>query len=36
MNAKADQKERSHETILDSAARLLRQRGISGRALRTS
>jgi TetR/AcrR family transcriptional repressor of nem operon len=30
MNAKADQKERSHETILDSAARLLRQRGISG------
>jgi TetR/AcrR family transcriptional repressor of nem operon len=30
MNAKAEQKERSHETILESAARLLRQKGISG------
>jgi TetR/AcrR family transcriptional repressor of nem operon len=30
MNAKADQKERTHETILDSAARLLRAKGISG------
>jgi TetR/AcrR family transcriptional repressor of nem operon len=30
MNAKAERKERSHETILDSAARLLRERGISG------
>jgi len=30
MNAKLEQKEKSHETILDSAARLVRQRGISG------
>lgn len=30
MNAKQEQKERSHETILDSAARLLRTNGISG------
>jgi TetR/AcrR family transcriptional repressor of nem operon len=30
MTAKSEQKERSHETILDSAARLLRHRGISG------
>src|SRR5579862_8577658 len=30
MNAKAEQKERSHQTILESAARLLRERGIAG------
>jgi TetR/AcrR family transcriptional repressor of nem operon len=30
MNAKVEQKERSHETILASAARLVRERGISG------
>jgi TetR/AcrR family transcriptional repressor of nem operon len=30
MNAKVDQKERSHETILDSACRLLREKGIAG------
>lgn len=30
MNAKLEQKEKSHETILESAARLLRERGISG------
>jgi TetR/AcrR family transcriptional repressor of nem operon len=30
MNAKLEQKERSHETILQSAARLVRERGISG------
>jgi TetR/AcrR family transcriptional regulator, transcriptional repressor for nem operon len=30
MNAKAEQKERSHETILRSATRLLRERGIVG------
>lgn len=30
MNAKAEQKARSHETILASAARLLRERGIGG------
>jgi TetR/AcrR family transcriptional regulator, transcriptional repressor for nem operon len=30
MNAKAERKERSHETILESAARLLREKGISG------
>jgi TetR/AcrR family transcriptional repressor of nem operon len=30
MNAKAEQKERSHETILASAARLLRERGVAG------
>ncbi len=30
MNAKMEQKERSHETILESAASLLRARGISG------
>ncbi len=30
MNAKAEKKERSHESILDSAARLVREKGISG------
>jgi TetR/AcrR family transcriptional repressor of nem operon len=30
MNAKVEQKERSHETILGSAARLLREKGIAG------
>jgi TetR/AcrR family transcriptional repressor of nem operon len=30
MNAKAEQKERSHERILESASRLLRARGIAG------
>src|SRR5438132_14389156 len=30
MNAKVEQKERSHETILQSASRLLRERGVSG------
>lgn len=30
MNAKAEQKKRTHEAILRSAARLLRQRGIAG------
>jgi TetR/AcrR family transcriptional repressor of nem operon len=30
MNVKAEKKERSHETILESAARLVRERGISG------
>jgi TetR/AcrR family transcriptional repressor of nem operon len=30
VNAKADQKERTHDTILESAARLLRAKGISG------
>jgi TetR/AcrR family transcriptional repressor of nem operon len=30
MNAKVDQRERSHETILESASRLLREKGISG------
>jgi TetR/AcrR family transcriptional repressor of nem operon len=30
MNAKAEQKEKSHETILASAARIVRERGISG------
>jgi TetR/AcrR family transcriptional repressor of nem operon len=30
MNAKADQKERSHEAILTSAASLLREKGITG------
>jgi TetR/AcrR family transcriptional repressor of nem operon len=30
MTAKAEQKERSHGTILESAARLLRERGIAG------
>jgi len=30
MNAKVEKKERSHESILDSAARLVRERGISG------
>src|SRR3954463_13771201 len=30
MSAKIEQKERSHETILESAARLVRERGISG------
>jgi TetR/AcrR family transcriptional repressor of nem operon len=30
MNAKEEQKQRSHATILESAARLIRQRGIGG------
>jgi TetR/AcrR family transcriptional repressor of nem operon len=30
MSKKAEQKEQSHQTILDSAARLLRERGIAG------
>ena len=30
MNAKTEQKEQSHETILESAARLLREKGIAG------
>src|SRR5712664_3202269 len=30
MKAKAEQKERSHESILQSAARLIREKGISG------
>ena len=30
MNAKLERKERSHETILASAERLLRERGIAG------
>src|SRR3954451_14114598 len=30
MNAKLEQKEKSHATILESAARLLRERGIGG------
>ncbi len=30
MNAKLERKEKSHETILESAARLVRERGISG------
>ncbi|WP_394845283.1 TetR/AcrR family transcriptional regulator [Pendulispora brunnea] len=30
MNAKEEQKERSHETILESASRLLREKGIAG------
>jgi len=30
MNARVEQKERSHESILDSAARLVREKGISG------
>ncbi len=30
MSSKAEQKDRSHETILASAARLLRERGVSG------
>src|SRR6266478_2101961 len=30
MNAKVEQKELSHESILESAARLIRQKGISG------
>lgn len=30
MNAKAEKKERSHESILESAARLVREKGISG------
>lgn len=30
MNAKAEQKQRTHEAILESAARLLRSKGISG------
>ena len=34
MSAKAEQKERTHETILESASRLLRDRGHLGRARR--
>src|SRR5256885_809239 len=30
MNAKVEQKERSHESILESASRLVREKGISG------
>jgi TetR/AcrR family transcriptional repressor of nem operon len=30
MNAKAERKEKSHQSILESAARLVRQKGISG------
>jgi TetR/AcrR family transcriptional repressor of nem operon len=30
MNAKTEQKEQSHETILESAARLVREKGIAG------
>jgi len=30
MNAKAERKERSHQSILESAARLVREKGISG------
>ena len=30
MNAKAEKKERSHQSILESAARLVREKGISG------
>jgi TetR/AcrR family transcriptional repressor of nem operon len=30
MNAKAEQRERTHETILDSASRLLREKGVAG------
>src|SRR5439155_19284712 len=30
MNAKVEQKELSHESILESAARLIREKGISG------
>jgi TetR/AcrR family transcriptional repressor of nem operon len=30
MNAKVEQKERSHQSILESAARLVREKGISG------
>lgn len=30
MNAKAEQRERTHESILDSACRLVRERGIGG------
>jgi TetR/AcrR family transcriptional regulator, transcriptional repressor for nem operon len=33
MNAKVEQKERSHESILQSAARLVREKGISGAAV---
>jgi len=33
MNAKVEQKERSHESILQSAARLVRKKGISGAAV---
>ena len=31
MNAKAEKKERSHESILDSAARLVRDKGFRAR-----
>ena len=30
MNAKAEQRERTHESILDSACKLLREKGIGG------
>src|SRR6266446_6615725 len=33
MNAKVEQKERSHESILQSASRLVREKGISGAAV---
>src|SRR5438128_11540389 len=33
MNAKVERKERSHESILQSAARLVREKGISGAAV---
>lgn len=33
MNAKVKRRERSHETILESAARLVRERGISGASI---
>src|SRR5256886_16996506 len=33
MNAKVEQEERSHESILQSAARLVREKGISGAAV---
>jgi len=34
MNAKAEQKERSHESILQSAARLVREKGSPARESR--
>src|SRR6266478_2353162 len=33
MNAKVERKERSHESILQSASRLVREKGISGAAV---
>jgi TetR/AcrR family transcriptional repressor of nem operon len=33
MNAKLEQKERTHETILESASRLVRERGIAGASI---